>query len=79
MIFYGNDGVIKKWVKFFQITKKTTEPSCILSSIIDVLIDIRKDMGYPETNLTAKDVLQILTNSPEEALDVLLKEMKQYS
>lgn len=64
IIIYGSDEVIKI---LYLWTKKAREKSNNLKYFGDILIAIRKDMGYPKTKISGDDFLKQLLIEYEQA------------
>jgi hypothetical protein len=59
---YGSDEVIRKYVDFYQTVVNGAGPDGMFSAVGELLIAIRKDMGWKKTNLTPKDFIRMIVN-----------------
>jgi len=66
LLIYSPDNVVKKFIEWNQSISNGNVGWESKSILLDVYVDIRKDMGYKKTKITKDDILKIiLTNSDE--------------
>lgn len=62
LIVWGSDDVVKKFISYRENVKN---PNTIFTSIGDLFISIRKDLGHKNRGLNNKNILKIFVNSEE--------------
>lgn len=62
LIIFGNDNVLYAFFKW----EKQSQAKSNLKSLAELIVEIRKDMGNPNTKITTKDFLKSLVQSDED-------------
>lgn len=62
LIVWGSDDVVKKFISYRENVRN---PNTIFTSIGDLFLSIRKDLGHKNTGLNNKNILKIFVNSEE--------------
>ncbi len=62
-IVVASDPVVKAQIRFQNIGRiEPDDPGVVLPAVADILLALRKDIGFSETNLTSKQVLGVFIN-----------------
>lgn len=63
---YGSDEVIYQLSRWLSSTHEALHPSETIKLIADLLVAMRKDMGYPNTKITPDDILLYIMQDRSE-------------
>jgi hypothetical protein len=72
ILSYGNDDVVQALSNWLRCANDNVSPYEQINMLGQLLLVIRKDMGYPNTRLTKDDLLLYIMQSSEE-----LEKLKQ--
>lgn len=77
LAIYGSDKVIDEYEKFRSIGKKPLEnPYQILASFAKLVLAIRKDSGFPNTDMDEEKILKLYITDYEENKDKIKSFLK---
>lgn len=65
LIIYGNDASLQEFIGW-RASSDSNDSYSSLFYFIDLIKEIRKDMGNPETKISDKDILALLTHDYKE-------------
>jgi hypothetical protein len=65
LLIYGSDKIFQKYVEWLTYTVVYPGDNRHFKHFLELLLEIRKDMGNPKTKLTKKDVMLSLTQNPD--------------
>jgi hypothetical protein len=61
-VLIASDEVLKAHIRFTNLGRISTSEKAALPAVADVLLALRKDMGFPDTKLTGQDLLGVFVN-----------------
>lgn len=62
----ASDPVIRAHVRFMNVQRITTATNVGLPAVADVLLALRKDIGFPDTDMTGRDLLGVFVNEIDD-------------
>lgn len=72
LIMYGSESVLQKFIQWKKISAKENDDTAMsLKLMMEILIQIRKDMGYYNTKMTCDDILSMIVIDYENNKDKL--------
>lgn len=61
LIKYAPDDIVKKYLQFWELVKRGDKEKADLNIIFqDILLLIRKDLGYKRTKVTKEEIIKML-------------------